>query len=82
MKYNTINGLIIGISYKCTSIYGNPSYYIKFEDLTNGGYITGYTASDAACGYSCKNFEGKTAEIKYHITRKGSFIIDFINKCK
>ena len=73
MKQYKKIGQIIEIRYKCTSIYGNPSYYITFEDKANGGFITGYTASNAACGYGCKNFEGKTAEIKYHITRKGSF---------
>lgn len=80
MKTNNIKvtAKVIYISYKCTSFYGNPSYWVLFE--TESGTIHAYTASDAACGYGCKNYDGRMCEITYHFTRKGNAIITSMHK--
>lgn len=63
------------VEFKCLSYYGNPSYWLHFED----GRV-GYTASNAACGYGARNHEGKKARVRYHYTARGSMIIDYIDK--
>ena len=69
-------GKIKGTSFRNTSVYGNPSYYINFETET-GEIIKGYTAPNASCGYSCTNSEfSKFAYLEYHITKGGKVIID------
>ena len=71
-------GKIKGTSYRNTSYYGNPSYYITFEDET-GEEITGYTSPNADCAYGCKNPELKEfAYIEYHKTNSGKIVIDYI----
>lgn len=70
---------VITCSYKSTSFYGNPSYWVLFE--YNGEKIKGYTASDASCGYGCTNFNGgKECEISFHYTKKGNVIINHMHK--
>lgn len=81
MKRYTTNAKVLGTSYKNTSYYGNPSYYVSFV-TDEGEILTGYTASNAACGYSCTNYNGKKCRISYHTTRKGTLIIDYINDLK
>lgn len=69
-------GKIKGTSYRNTSVYGNPSYYITFED-EKGETIKGYTAANAACAYGCTNSEFREfAYIEYHFTKGGKVIID------
>ena len=71
-------GKIKGTSYRNTSYYGNPSYYILFETET-GETIKGYTAANAACAYGCKNPDLKEfAYIEYHATKSGKIVIDYI----
>ena len=71
-------GKIKGTSYRNTSVYGNPSYYILFETET-GELIKGYTAANAACAYGCTNSEFmEFACIVYHVTKGGKVIIDNI----
>lgn len=71
-------GKIKGTSYRNTSYFGNPSYYILFEN-SEGETIKGYTAANAACAYGCTNSEfSKFACIEYHITKGGKVIIDNI----
>lgn len=71
-------GKIKGTSYRNTSYYGNPSYFITFETET-GELIKGYTAANAACAYGCTNSELREfACIVYHITKGGKVIIDNI----
>lgn len=71
-------GKIKGTSYRNTSYFGNPSYYILFETET-GETIKGYTAPNAACAYGCTNSELREfACIEYHITKGGKVIIDNI----
>ena len=58
------------------SVYGNPSYFLTFENET-GEIIKGYTAPNASCGYSCTNSDLREfACIEYHITKGGKVIID------
>ena len=80
MKANRIKtiGKIKGTSYRNTSYFGNPSYYIAFETET-GETIKGYTAQNAACAYGCTNSEYREfAYLEYHITKGGKVIIDNI----
>ena len=71
-------GKIKGTSYRNTSYFGNPSYYVLFEN-SEGETIKGYTAANAACGYSCTNSEFREfAYIEYHKTKGGKVIIDYI----
>lgn len=71
-------GKIKGTSYRNTSYYGNPSYYVLFED-EKGETIKGYTAPNASCGYSCTNSEfRKFAYIEFHETKSGKIVIDDI----
>ena len=80
MKSNRIKtiGKIKGTSYRNTSVYGNPSYYILFEN-SEGETIKGYTAANAACAYGCTNSEFREfACIVYHITKSGKVVIDYI----
>lgn len=60
------------------NVYGNPSYYITFEN-EEGEEITGYTAPNADCAYGCKNSELREfAYIEYHFTKSGKIVIDDI----
>ena len=71
-------GKIKGTSYRNTSYFGNPSYYILFEN-EEGETIKGYTAPNAACAYGCTNSEfRKFAYIEFHVTKGGKVIIDDI----
>ena len=73
-----VRAKVFGVQYKSTSYYGNPSYWVTFE--TDNGVLTAYTATDAACGYGCRNYLGGSAEITYHRTRTGNYIIDYMAK--
>ena len=69
-------GKIKGTSFRNTSSYGNPSYYITFEN-EEGETIKGYTVANASCGYSCTNSDLREfAYLEYHITKGGKVIID------
>ena len=71
-------GKIKGTAYRNTSYFGNPSYYITFEN-EEGELIKGYTVANASCAYSCTNSEfSKFACLEYHITKGGKVIIDNI----
>lgn len=80
MKTNRIKTIakIKVVMFRNRSVYGNPSYFITFED-EKGETIKGYTAPDAACAYGCKNPDLKEfAYIEYHQTKSGKIIIDYI----
>ena len=71
-------GKIKGTSYRNTSVDGNPSYYVAFEN-EKGETIKGYTAPNAACAYGCTNSEFREfACIVYHTTKGGKIVIDNI----
>ena len=63
-----------GVDRKCTSIYGNPSYWVTFE--VDDNEYKGFTASNAQCGYGVRDLVGKKCVIGYHYTKKGNIIID------
>ena len=66
------------VTFRNTSYYGNPSYYITFEN-EEGELIIGYTAPNAACAYGCKNPDlQEFAYIEYHKTKGGKIVIDNI----
>ena len=80
MKANRIKTIakIKGVTFKNRSVYGNPSYYITFEN-EKGEEITGYTKPNADCAYGCKNPELREfAYIEYHVTKSGKIVIDQI----
>ena len=80
MKANRIKtiGKIKNVQYRNSSVYGNPSYYITFEN-EKGEEIQGYTKPDADCAYGCKNPDLKEfAYIEYHVTKSGKIVIDYI----
>ena len=71
-------GKIKDVTFRNRSIYGNPSYYITFEN-EEGEEITGYTAPNAECAYGCKNPELKNfAYIEHPKTKSGKIVIDYI----
>ena len=71
-------GKIKDVTFRNRSVYGNPSYYITFEN-EEGEEIIGYTAPNAECAYGCKNPELKEfAYIEYHKTKGGKIVIDYI----
>ena len=71
-------GKIKDVEFRNRSVYGNPSYYITFED-EKGDEIQGYTKPNADCAYGCKNSELKEfAYIEYHNTKSGKIVIDYI----
>ena len=71
-------GKIKDVTFRNRSVYGNPSYYVLFEN-EEGEEIKGYTAPNAACAYGCKNPELREfAYIEYHITKGGKVVIDNI----
>ena len=66
------------VEYRNTSLCGNNSYYIAFED-EKGELIIGYTKPNADCAYGCKNPELREfAYIEYHQTKSGKIVIDYI----
>ena len=71
-------GKIKDVTFRNRSVYGNPSYYITFEN-EKGEEIQGYTKSNADCAYGCKNPNLRDfAYIEYHTTKSGKIVIDMI----
>ena len=71
-------GKIKDVTFRNTSVYGNPSYYIAFEDET-GETIKGYTKPNADCAYGIKNSDlQEFAYIEYHSTKSGKIVMDQI----
>ena len=66
------------VTFRNRSVYGNPSYYITFED-EKGEEITGYTSPNADCAYGCRNEDLREfAYIEYHKTKSDKIVIDYI----
>ena len=66
------------VKFRNRSVYGNPSYYIVFEN-EKGNILIGYTKPNADCAYGCKNPElQEFAYIEYHLTNSGKVVIDLI----
>ena len=77
MKKQTFTGRLIGYERLNNSINGNPTYYGVFENA-NGDILRASTGTDSACGYVFLNEREKTRIVKYHETRTGNLIIDYI----
>ena len=75
---NKVISKIKDVTFRNRSVYGNPSYYITFEN-EEGEEITGYTAPNAVCAYGIKNpYLKEFAYIEYHKTNSGKIVVDFI----
>ena len=75
---NKVISKIKDVTFRNRSIYGNPSYYITFDDET-GETIKGYTSPNADCAYGCRNEDLREfAYIEYHSTKSGKVVIDYI----
>ena len=71
-------GKIKDVTFRNRSVYGNPSYYITFEN-EKGEEIKGYTKPNADCAYGCRNEDLREfAYIEYHKTKSGKVVIDYI----
>ena len=69
---------IKNVQYRNRSVYGNPSYFITFEN-EEGEEIIGYTKPNADCAYGCRNEDlRKFAYIEYHSTKSDKIVIDMI----
>ena len=80
MKANRIKTIakIKDVTFRNRSVYGNPSYYITFEN-EEGEEIEGYTSPNAECAYGCKNPKLREfAYIEYHVRKGGKIVIDDI----
>ena len=75
--------LVTDVSRKCTSSYGNPSYWVKVASTKDGIGFRGHTASNAQCGYIVSDLVDKKCKIEYHYSQKGTLIIDTMEEvCK
>lgn len=77
MKKYQFVGTLVCTKHKSTSVYGNPSRYIWAEN-ESGETFYGFTGSDYSCGYGCDNYLNKKVCITYHVTRKGSKVVEHI----
>ena len=80
MNKKTFTGKLINYERRNCSVYGNPRFYGEFENK-DGEFFSGTTASDAQCGYGyifLNNIDSERT-IKYHVTRTGNTIIDYIS---
>lgn len=66
-------------SHKSTSYSGNPQYKVIMERI-DGTTFEGVTARDALAGYLVRGYSGKTSVVVYHVTQKGTNIIDFLSE--
>ena len=66
------------VTFRNRSVYGNPSYFLTFEN-EKGELIKGYTVANSSCAYGCTNPDLKEfAYIEYHVTKGGKIVIDYI----
>ena len=73
------NAKLVNYERRNNSIYGNPSWYVCFDNGTDS--IMGKTASNAQRGYVVENFrDGRICNVTYHITKGGNTIIDGITE--
>lgn len=73
---------LMDFEYLNCSQYGNPRARCTFA-TAEGETVTATTATDAAAGYAVGNWSAhKFADIRAHVTRSGSVIIDYISNCR
>lgn len=66
-KYEFVDGKVIGVRYRNTSSYGNPSYWVTIE-TPDGDIIRGYTSPNASIAYGINNSEYKREYHTFAIT--------------
>lgn len=82
-KKNVTAANIIEVKWRNCSINGNSSYWVTFRDTKTDSVYVGYTAPDAACAYGVRNYgKNDIVYIKWHQTKSGKIIIDYIEKDK
>lgn len=64
--------------HKSTSYSGNPQYRVLMERL-DGTEFEAITARDALAAYYVKGHKGATYVVKFHVTQKGTNVIDFLS---
>ena len=76
MKTNTITAKVDRIIRKGHSINGNPHYTVILTTPT-GTEIEGKTVVDGSIGYAITNYQTRYGIFTYHMTKKGTIILDF-----
>ena len=76
MKKNTITAKVKQIIRKGYSIYGNPHYTVILTTPT-GTEIECKTVVDGSIGYAITNYQTRYGIFTYHMTKKGTIILDF-----
>lgn len=78
MKKETKTFEILSIKRGNNSYYGNPSYWLGLADADNNIYYA-RTASNASAAYSIgEHWKGTQKKLKYHFTKNGNIIIDYL----
>ena len=68
---------VINVKKLNNSLCGNPKYEFNFNDV---GLLTTPANAGWVYGFSTNTFLNKNVSIKYHITRKGRYILDSIKE--
>ena len=68
---------VINVKKLKNSLCGNPKYEFNFNDV---GLLTTPANAGWVYGFSTNTFLNKNVSIKYHITRKGRYILDSIKE--
>ena len=76
MKTNTITAKVDRIIRKGHSINGNPHYTVILTTPT-GTEIECKTVVDGSIGYAITNYQTRYGIFTYHMTKKGTIIVDF-----
>ena len=80
MKKETKTFEILSIKRGNLSYYGNPSYFLGLAD-SDGNIYYAKTASNASIAYSIgSHWENTKKTLKYHFTKMGSMIVDYLVK--
>lgn len=79
-----INAKFVSAEGLACSINGNPRWIVKF-DTCGGVRVEAKTITDGACGYAVDNWrlaKERLADVKFHLTRNGNFVIDYIKNVR
>ena len=78
---NTITAKVDRIIKKGHSFNGNPHYSLILETPT-GTKIQCKTVVNGSIGYGLPNYQTRYGIFKYHVTKKGTIILDFAEDIK
>ena len=76
MKTNTVTAKVKQVIKKGYSFYGNPHYTLTLE-TTTGEEIGCKTVINGSIGYGLTNYQTRYGIFTYHMTKKGTIILDF-----